>query len=85
MAEKADRAEGADLGERERDMVLYELTRPEINRIIETANFTDDEKRFFLLRAADKSVIAACREMSISERTASRLSARVKKKIIKVL
>lgn len=63
-----------------RDFVEYEL---EVFR--NECNFTDDELRYFNLRAKDKSNVQIALEMNISESQVSKLAKRVKKKMLKLL
>lgn len=63
-----------------RDFVEYEL---EVFR--NECNFTDDELRYFNLRAKDKSNVQIALEMNISESQVSKLAKRVKKKMLKLI
>ena len=66
-------------------MKIRDFTVPELDRFRELCNFTEDELRYFNLRARDKSNTQIAQELNISESTVSVLARRVKKKIIRVL
>ena len=66
-------------------MLLRDFTVPELERFRELCNFTDDELKYFNLRAKDKSNIQIALEMNVSEPQVSKLAKRVKSKILRVL
>lgn len=65
-------------------MKLSELTKPELERIKENANFTDEELRIFKLLSQDKSITDIAVRMSASSRTINRKISKIKQKISKL-
>ena len=65
-------------------MKLSELTKPELEKIKENANFTDEELRIFKLLSQDKSIIDIAVRMSASSRTINRKISKIKQKISKL-
>lgn len=66
-------------------MKIRDFTVPELNKLREQCNFTEDELSYFNLRARDKSNVEIAITMSISESQVSKLAKRVKSKIMRVL
>lgn len=66
-------------------MKIRDFTVPELNKFRELCNFTDDELRYFNLRAKDKSNVQIALEMNVSEAQVSKLAKRVKSKIVRVI
>ena len=66
-------------------MQICNFIESELEEIRKKANFSVEELAFFNFRAKNKSLIEISLEMNVSERTADRMSARVKKKIIKII
>lgn len=66
-------------------MKIRDFTVPELNKLRELCNFTEDELMYFNLRSRDKSNIQIAMTMNVSEPQVSKLAKRVKSKIIKVL
>ena len=66
-------------------MQIYDFTVPELNKLRELCNFSDDEMIYFNLRAKHKSNTYIAQEMNVSESTVSVLARKVKKKIVRVL
>jgi len=66
-------------------MLLRDFTVPELERFRELCNFTDDELKYFNLRAKDKSNVQIALEMNVSEPQVSKLAKRVKSKILRVI
>lgn len=66
-------------------MLIRDFVELELNYFRQHCNFTEDEMMYFNLRAKDKSNIYIAMQMNISEAQANKLSARVRKKILKVL
>lgn len=64
---------------------LCSFVKPDIDKILELANFTEDEKVYFLLKTKDKSNVAISIEMNISEPQVSKLARRVKDKILRLI
>jgi len=62
-------------------MKLSKLTKPELDRYRELANFTDDELAYFNMKAKDYSIVKIAMTMQVSESTISRLSREVRSKI----
>ena len=65
-------------------MKLSELTKPELDKITENANFTDEELRIFKLLSQDKSITDIAVRMSTSSRTINRKISKIKQKISKL-
>ena len=65
-------------------MKLSELTKPELEKIKENANFTDEELRIFKLLLQDKSITDIAVRMSASNRTINRKISKIKQKISKL-
>lgn len=65
-------------------MKLSELTKPELEKIKENANFTDEELRIFKLLSQDKSITDIVVRMSASSRTINRKISKIKQKISKL-
>lgn len=65
-------------------MKLSELTKPELEKIKENANFTDEELRIFKLLSQDKSITNIAVRMSASNRTINRKISKIKQKISKL-
>ena len=65
-------------------MKLSELTKPELEKIKENANFTDEELRIFKLLSQDKSITDSAVRMSASSRTINRKISKIKQKISKL-
>lgn len=63
---------------------LSELTKPELEKIKENANFTDEELRIFKLLSQDKSITDIAVRMSASNRTINRKISKIKQKISKL-
>ena len=66
-------------------MKLRDFTVPELDRFRALCNFTEDELRYFNLRARDKSNVEIALEMNISEAQVSKLAKRVKNKMIRIV
>lgn len=64
---------------------LYDFTKPELEYFIDNCNFSEDELRYFNLRAMYKSNIQIAIEMNVSESKVSKLARKVKSKILRVL
>lgn len=65
-------------------MKLSELTKPELEKIKENANFTDEKLRIFKLLSQDKSITDIAVRMSASSRTINRKISKIKQKISKL-
>lgn len=66
-------------------MKLRDFTVPELDRFRALCNFTEDELRYFNLRARDKSNVEIALEMNISEAQVSKLARRVKNKMLRIV
>lgn len=66
-------------------MQPYDFTVPELNKLRELCNFSDDELEYFNLRAKHKSNTFISIEMNVSEGQVSKLAKRVKDKIKRVI
>lgn len=62
-------------------MKFSELTKPELDKIIENANFTEEEKRIFKLLAKGKTITEIAMSVSASDRTINRKIKKIKEKI----
>lgn len=63
---------------------IYELTKPEIDKLVNLCNFTPDEMEYFLQRAKNKSHTEIGFNSHWSDRKVTNLSRSVKRKIKKV-
>lgn len=63
----------------------YDFTVPELNKLRELCNFSDDELEYFNLRAKHKSNTSIAMQMNVSESQVSKLAKRVKSKIIRII
>ena len=66
-------------------MKIYEFVEWELQKFREECNFTGDELECFNLKAKNKSIVQISQQMSISEPQVSKLTARIKRKILKVI
>jgi len=66
-------------------MQIYDFTVPELIKLRELCNFSEEEMQYFNLRAKHKSNVQIAYEMNVSESTVSVLARKVKNKIIRVL
>ena len=64
---------------------LYDFTVPELNKLRELCNFSDDELAYFNLRARHKSNTFISLELNVSEAQVSKLARKVKSKVKRVL
>nr|UVM91656.1 MAG: hypothetical protein [Bacteriophage sp.] len=67
--------------ERKRLMKISELTKPELEKIIENANFTDEEERIFKLLSKGNTITQIAIRVSLCERTVNRKVIKIKQKI----
>lgn len=63
---------------------LSSLTKPELEEIIDKANFTKDEKAVFILLSQGKNIVEISMDISLCERTINRRIICIKNKIIKL-
>lgn len=66
-------------------MKLRDFTKPELDKFRELCNFTDEEMEYFNLKAKNKGNVQIAFEMNVSAAQVSKLAARVKSKIIRVI
>lgn len=66
-------------------MKLYDFTVPELNRFRELCNFTEDEMTYFNLKSRQKSNVEIAFAMNVSSAQVSKLSKRVRSKILRVI
>ena len=64
---------------------IYDFVEWELQKFREECNFTEDELKCFNLKAKNKSIIQIAMAMNISEAQVSKLTSRIKKKILKVI
>lgn len=62
-------------------MKFSELTKPELDKITENANFTDEEQEIFKLLVADKSLEEIAQRLLLSKATISRRVKNIKGKV----
>ena len=60
---------------------LSKMTKPELEKIIENANFTDDEKIVFLMLSKNNSIVQISKKINVCTRTVNRKIAAIKEKI----
>lgn len=65
-------------------MKLYKLTKPELEYIINNANFTDDEINVFNMLIKRKSITEIALKLCVCERTINRRILDIKSKISKL-
>ena len=68
-----------------KQLKICRFTEPELDVFRRLCNFTPDERKYFELRARDKSNVAIGLELHWSESKVNSLSKEVKRKILKVL
>lgn len=66
-------------------MLIRDFTEPELDKFRALCNFTEDERKYFEMRAKDKSNIQIALAMNVSDAQVSKLAKRVKSKMIRVL
>ncbi len=64
---------------------IRDFTVPELDMFRKLCNFTEDELKYFNLRAKDKSNVQIALEMNVSEAQVSKLAKRVKSKMIRII
>ncbi len=65
-------------------MALHDLTKPELRRIVENANFTEDEMMVFQLSSGGSQIDYIADTMTISSSTVKRILRRIYKKIERI-
>lgn len=66
-------------------MQLYDFTVPELDRMRELCNFTEQEMEYFNLRSKGKPNTQIAMTMNVSESQVSKLARKVKSKIKRIL
>lgn len=66
-------------------MIISDFVEWELDRFRKGCNFTEEESTFFERRAKNIPIEAIAEEMNISVGKANKLSAKVKRKILKVI
>ena len=62
-------------------MKFSELTKPELDKILENANFTEEEQEIFKLLRENRSLEEICQRLTLSKATVSRKVTGIKAKI----
>lgn len=65
-------------------MKFSELTKPELDKIIKNANFTEEELRIFKLLSQGGSITEIAMRLSVCDRTINRKIIKIKSKISKL-
>ena len=66
----------------------YDFTKPELEYILQNANFTEEQEKIFNMltdRKGRKSIICISIEMNMSESTVKRRIKQIKSKILRIL
>lgn len=66
-------------------MQIYDFTIPELERLRELCNFSPQELEYFNLRSKHKSNVEIALTMHVSEGQVSKLTRKVKDKILRVV
>lgn len=66
-------------------MKIRDFTEPELDKFRVLCNFTEDERKYFEMRAKDKSNIQIALAMNISDSQVSKLAKRVRSKMLRIL
>ena len=64
--------------------LLSSLTKPELEKIVTNANFTDDEQKIFELLAKDRCISEIAVNLCVCERTINRRIKNIESKVSKV-
>ena len=64
---------------------IPDFTKPEIEYILENANFTRQEEELFRLRNEEYSLEECAELMNVSTATVSRINKRMKNKIMRII
>lgn len=65
--------------------IIPEFTKPEIDYIIENANFTAQEKMLFTMRNNEHSMEECAELLNVGDSTAKRINKRMMNKIMRVI
>lgn len=77
-----------ELGLDEEERNKLDFTKPELEYILENANFTEEQEKIFNMltdRKGRKTVVAISIEMNMSESAVKRRIKQIKKKILRLL
>ena len=64
--------------------LLSSLTKPELEKIVTNANFTDDEQKIFELLTKDRCIAEIAVKLCVCERTINRRIKNIESKVSKV-
>lgn len=62
-------------------MKFSKLIKPELEKIIENANFTEDEEQIFKMLSEGKTITEIAIKVSVCERTINRKISKIKEKV----
>lgn len=65
--------------------IIPDFTKPELDYIIENANFTTQEKMLFTMRNNERSMEECAELLNVGDSTAKRINKRMMNKIMKVI
>lgn len=65
-------------------MKFSELTKPELEEIIENANFTDEEEQIFKMLTRGSTISEIAYKMSVCDRTVNRKIRCIRSKIFRI-
>lgn len=65
-------------------MQFYDLTKPEVDSLVDVCNFTEQELKYFLMKSKGKSNTEISLAMNISLCTVSKLARKVRIKVNKI-
>lgn len=65
--------------------IIPDFTKPELDYIIENANFTEQELQFFNLRNKEYSYELCAEEMNVGTTTVKKIAKKTMNKILKVI
>lgn len=72
----------------EENVNRFDFTKPELNYIVDNANFNDEQYQIFKMlthKTGRKSIIYISMQMNMSESTVKRRIKEIKKKIIRII
>lgn len=65
--------------------IIPEFTKPELDYIVENANFTEQEKMLFDMRNNEYSIMQCAELLNVGETTAKKIHKRMKNKISRLI
>lgn len=71
-----------------KENVKFDFTKPELNYILENANFTEEQEKIFKMLTSKygrQSIVYISMNMNMSESTVKRRIQQIKKKILRLL